>query len=930
MIADEPIYSITSKITTTQPFSSPNRACFILQNGMGSYMPGKHNEPHRYETGYHPRVGPTIPNPAQMNKEPAAAKHSPVMEQYLRIKADYPRTLLFYRMGDFYELFFEDAERAARLLDITLTKRGQSAGRPIPMAGVPYHAVETYLAKLVQQGESVAICEQIGDPSKSKGPVEREVVRIVTPGTLTDEALLQERRDNLLAAVCAGEDDDDYGLAWLALSSGSFAVLQAPTLEALGSELERLRPSEILFAEDSRLPDALDPDGSITYRPVWHFDPDSAHRLLCERFGTRDLTGFGCTGLPLAVGAAGCLLQYVQDTQRRSLPHIRGLSTEHRDDALILDAATRRNLEITTSLSGRPEHTLAGIMDHTTTAMGSRLLRRWLGRPLRNQDHIRHRHAAVEELSAGDAFTPVREELAGIGDLERILARVALGSARPRDLAVLRDSLARLPALQGALEPLQCPLLRTLSEAVGVFPEVVELLQRAIIDNPPVLIRDGGVMASGYDQDLDELRELSTNADRFLLDLETQERERTGIANLKVGYNRIHGHYIEVSRTQSERVPEEYVRRQTLKGAERYITPELKRFEDQVLSARERALAREKALYEALLQRLTQWLSELQTAGAGIASLDVLCNLAERAGTLNWVRPDLTDEPLIEIADGRHPVIEQALDAPFVGNGVQLGEDRRMLVITGPNMGGKSTFMRQTALIVLMAYCGGFVPARSARLGPVDRIFSRIGAADDLAGGRSTFLVEMEETANILHNASARSLVLMDEVGRGTSTFDGLSLAWACGSELATRNRAFTLFATHYFELTTLSEEHPGIANVHLDAVEHGDSIVFMHAVREGPANQSYGLQVARLAGVPAAVIERARTRLRRLEDDAQRHTERKVDHQLSLFPPESPPTPLPEPPTSLALDALRELDPNGLSPREALEALYRLKALAE
>jgi len=848
--------------------------------------------------------------------------------------------LLFYRMGDFYELFFEDAERAGRLLGITLTKRGQSGGRPIPMAGVPYHAVETYLAKLVRQGESVAICEQIGDPAKSKGPVEREVVRIVTPGTLTDEALLQERRDNLLAAVCAGEDDgknsgkNGYGLAWLELSSGGFAVLQVPTLETLRSELERLRPSETLMAEDSRLPDALDLEGSITHRPVWHFETDSAHRLLCSRFGTRDLTGFGCAELPLAVGAAGCLLQYVQDTQRSSLPHIRGLTTEQRDDSLILDTATRRNLELVTSLSGRPEHTLAGILDRTITAMGSRLLRRWLSRPLRCRDTVHRRYIAVAELVEGDAFDPVQEKLAGIGDLERILARVALGSARPRDLAVLRDSLAYLPALQATLESesLGAPLLRELSEAIGTFPEVVELLQGAVIDNPPVLIRDGGVLAAGYDQELDDLRDLATNADRFLLDLEERERARSGIDNLKVSYNRVHGYYIEVTRSRSEQVPAEYVRRQTLKGVERYITPELKRFEDRTLSARERALAREKALYEALLQRLTQWLAELQTAAAGIAALDVLCNLAERAATLDWVQPELSDEPLIEITDGRHPVIEQVIDAHFVGNGVWLDEDRRMLIITGPNMGGKSTFMRQTALITLLAYCGSFVPARSARLGPVDRIFSRIGAADDLAGGRSTFMVEMEETANILHNASEHSLVLMDEIGRGTSTFDGLSLAWACGVELATQNRAFTLFATHYFELTTLSEEYPGIANVHLDAVEHGDSIVFMHAVREGPASQSYGLQVARLAGVPAAVIERARTRLRELEDDTQCHTEREAD-QISLFPPEPPTpaatTPVPIAPTSTpALDALRELDPNELSPREALEAIYRLKGL--
>ncbi len=853
-----------------------------------------------------------------MSREPAQAKHTPVMQQYLRIKAEHPQMLLFYRMGDFYELFFEDAQRAARLLDITLTKRGQTAGQPIPMAGVPYHAAEGYLAKLVRQGESVAICEQMGDPAKSKGPVERKVVRIVTPGTLTDEALLEERQDNLLTAVCEG--NRGYGLAWLELSSGRFSVLEVPTLDSLRSELERLQPSEILFAEDSRLPDTLDIKGGIMRRPVWHLDPDSAQRLLCGQFGTRDLTGFGCAELPLAVGAAGALLQYVQDTQCNSLPHIRGLSTERRDDSVVLDAATRRNLEITQTLSGRPEHTLAGVMDRTSTVMGSRLLRRWLGRPLRSQETIRSRHAAVQELATGEAYAPVRDELAGIGDLERILARVALGSARPRDLAVLLSSLECLPAVRSALVPPQSPLLRELADSVGTDLAVVELLRRAIIDNPPVLIRDGGVIAPSYDAELDELRDLSTNADRFLLDLEQRERERTGIANLKVSYNRVHGHYIEVGRSQSERVPAEYVRRQTLKGAERYITPELKRFEDQVLSARERALSREKALYEELLQRLGQWLSGLQTAAAGTAALDVLCNLAERARTLDWACPELTADPVIEIEDGRHPVVEQVIDAAFVGNGVRLSDERRMLVVTGPNMGGKSTFMRQTALIVLMAYCGSFVPARSARLGPVDRIFSRIGAADDLAGGRSTFMVEMEETANILHNASEQSLVLMDEIGRGTSTFDGLSLAWACGIELATRIRAFTLFATHYFELTTLPEEYPGIANVHLDAVEHGDSIVFLHAVREGPANQSYGLQVAGLAGVPRAVIDRARTRLRELEDDARRHTDQGAD-QLSLFPLETP---------NAALEALRDLDPDGLSPRDALDVIYRLKGLAQ
>jgi DNA mismatch repair protein MutS len=839
------------------------------------------------------------------------------MQQYLRIKAAYPHMLLFYRMGDFYELFYEDAERAARLLDITLTKRGHSAGAPIPMAGVPYHAAESYLAKLVRQGESVAICEQIGDPAKSKGPVERQVVRIVTPGTLTDEVLLEEKQENLLAAV--SESANGVGIGWLELSSGRFAVLEVPSAEALRSEIERLAPSEILLSEDSRIPERFGLK-NVTRRPPWHFDPESGERLLCAQFGTRDLVGFGCQEFTTAIGAAGCLLQYLQDTQRGGLPHIRGLSVELRDDAVVLDAATRRNLEITQSLSGGPEHTLASVMDRTCTAMGSRLLRRWLGRPLRDQAAVRGRHAAIAELIGSAGYVPLEGELGGIGDLERILARVALGSARPRDLAVLRDSLERLPVLQEALAPLEGALLRELASAIGTHPESLELLRTAIIDNPPVLIRDGGVLATGYDAELDQLRSLSTNADQFLLELEARERERTGIATLKVSYNRVHGYYIEVGRTHAERIPDDYTRRQTLKGAERYVTPDLKRFEDQVLSARERALAREKALYDGLLERLAAWLPALQESAAAIAALDVLCNLAERARTLDWVQPELTDDALIEICDGQHPVVEQVITGPFVANGVRLDDTRRMLVVTGPNMGGKSTFMRQTALIVLMAYAGSFVPAGAARLGPLDRIFSRIGAADDLAGGRSTFMVEMEETANILHNATDRSLVLMDEIGRGTSTFDGLSLAWSCGVELATQIRAFTLFATHYFELTTLPDEHPGIANVHLDAVEHADSIVFLHAVREGPANQSYGLQVAALAGVPRAVIERARLRLRELEDAAQRHSDSGAT-QLSLFPLE-PPNP--------AVETLKGVDPDALTPRAALDLLYRLKALAE
>ena len=875
---------------------------------------------------------------------PVAAGHTPMMQQYLRIKAEHPDMLLFYRMGDFYELFYDDAERAAALLDITLTKRGQSAGRPIPMAGVPYHAAEGYLAKLVRHGVSVAICEQIGDPTKSKGPVEREVVRVVTPGTLTDEALLDERRENLLCAVAEGaggggtggaaEPADRFGIAVLELASGRFSVLELDTTEALAAELERLRPAELLLNEDSRLPESIAAAGpgsgiGIARRQVWLFDADSAERLLCDQFGTRDLAGFGCAELRLAIGAAGCLLQYVKDTQRAALPHLRGLSTERRDDAVILDAATRRNLELVATLGsdGSDQHTLAGVMDRTATAMGARLLRRWISRPLRDPVAIQGRHDAIEALTLGRAFNGLREELAAIADLERIISRIALGTARPRDLTALRDGLGHLPALHAGLADIESPLLRSLDENLGEHPETRALLASALIETPPMLIRDGGVIARGYDAELDELRDLAEHGDRFLLDLERRERERTGISTLKVSYNRVHGYYIEIGRSHADRVPDDYQRRQTLKGAERYITPELKRFEDQVLSARERALAREKALYDGLLEQLRADLASLQTSAAAIATLDVLCNLAERADHLDWIRPQLCNEPQIEIDDGRHPVVEHvgasAGRAPFVANGVRFDDRRRVLIITGPNMGGKSTYMRQIALIVLMAYAGSFVPARHARIGPVDRIFSRIGAADDLAGGRSTFMVEMEETANILHNASERSLVLMDEIGRGTSTFDGLSLAWACAVELATRTRAFTLFATHYFELTTLPDEYAGMANLHLDAVEHGERIVFLHAVREGPANQSYGLQVAALAGVPAAVIERARERLRELEEAAHAQSSRsdapREMAQMSLFAPE-PPSP--------ALQSLRDLDPDQLSPRQALETLYRLKTM--
>ena len=846
------------------------------------------------------------------------AQHTPMMRQFLRIKAEYPDILLFYRMGDFYELFYDDARRAAKLIDITLTTRGQSAGQPIPMAGVPVHSVEGYLAKLVRKGESVAICEQIGDPATSKGPVERQVVRVVTPGTVTDEGLLEARREVLLGCVHAGAGG--IGVAWLDLAGGRFRVARLDDAEALAAELERLQLAELLVAEDGRLPDFVRALPGLKSRPPWHFDLDAATRLLCRQFGVADLEGFGCAALPEAVQAAGCLLQYVLDTQRSALPHLRGLATETRDEALVMDAATRRNLEIDRSLSGRHEHTLLGVLDETATPMGGRLLRRWLNRPLRDRGVLAARHESIEQLlQAGDP-AGLHEVLRGVGDVERMLARVALRTARPRDLAGLREALARLPALRERVTGVPAPRLNELADECGEHDDTHALLVRAVIEDPPVLIRDGGVIAPGWDAELDELRTLSTEADTFLADLETRERERTGLPSLKVGYNRVHGYYIEISRAQAKNAPADYSRRQTLKAAERFITPELKRFEDQVLSARERALAREKALYDALVEMLVERLGPLQLMSAAVAELDVLANLAERADKLNLSRPRLAAEPRLEIRGGRHPVVERVSSEPFIPNDLALDERRRMLVITGPNMGGKSTYMRQAALIVILACAGSFVPAEAALIGPVDRIFTRIGASDDLAGGRSTFMVEMTEAANILNNATAQSLVLMDEIGRGTSTFDGLSLAWACAHYIGERVGAFTLFATHYFELTALAKELPACANVHLDATEHDGKLVFLHSVREGPANQSYGLQVAALAGVPPEVIRRARGYLRELEQD--RAAGRGPQAELPLF--EAAPAAHTDPVT----ERLAAIDPDRLTPREAHDLLYELKSL--
>ncbi|HZV97827.1 MAG TPA: DNA mismatch repair protein MutS [Methylophilaceae bacterium] len=844
-----------------------------------------------------------------------AAQHTPMMRQYLGIKAQYPDMLLFYRMGDFYELFHDDAEKAARLLGITLTKRGASNGEPIRMAGVPYHAAEQYLAKLTKLGEAVAICEQIGDPKTSKGPVERQVTRILTPGTLTDSALLDDTRDNLLLAVSAGEGV--LGLARINLASGQFVLSEiAPGL--LSQELERIAPAEILHADDfthAALEGAKCPKKRLA---PWQFDLDSARQSLTKQFDTYSLDGFGCADLTAAIAAGGALLDYVKHTQRTTLPHISALSVEQTSSYLQLDAATRRNLEIDQTIRGEASPTLYSLLDTTQTCMGARLLRHWLHHPLRDRVVIAARHNAVETL-IHFKNTGLRTALRVIGDIERITSRIALKTARPRDLSCLRESLLQLPLLQAEIQASNSALLQALVNDLAAPQAAVDLLKSAIQPEPAVVLREGGVIADGYDAELDELRGIQTNHGDFLLKFEAQEKERTGLANLKVEYNSVHGFYIEISRAQAENAPAEYRRRQTLKNAERFITPELKAFEDKVLSANERALAREKALYDAVLDTLAPYISSLQRNAAAVAQLDVLTTFAERAQALNYVAPQFIDEAGINISGGRHPVVEQ-LAQPFIANDVALSPYRQLLLITGPNMGGKSTFMRQTALIVLLAHCGSFVPASAVKIGAIDRIFTRIGASDDLAGGRSTFMVEMTETANILHNATAQSLVLLDEIGRGTSTFDGLALAWAVAKQLLEKNRSYTLFATHYFELTRLVEEFKQAANVHLDAVEYGNGIVFLHSVEEGPASQSYGLQVAQLAGIPKSVVAAAKRKLAQLEQQNLA-----AGPQTDMFARAQNE---PEPVMHTAVSELETIEPDELTPKQALDTLYRLKGL--
>ena len=856
--------------------------------------------------------------PQFMPTTPETSQHTPMMRQFLAIKEAHPDELLFYRMGDFYELFYRDAEIAAPVLDITLTSRGKSAGESIPMAGVPYHAAESYLAKLVRSGFSVAIAEQIGDPNESKGPVERKVVRVVTPGTLTDESLLDASGDALIVSVVRRQLS--AGIAWMDLSSGRFLVTEVEGDEALGAELQRLCPAELLLPEDASIPTLAD-HVAIRRLPAWQFDEDSARTQLNQHFQTRDLSGFGCDDLSLAIAAAGCLLDYVKDTQRNELPHLTSIRHERQSDSVILDAATRRNLEIDLNLHGGEDNTLFAVYNSTVTAMGTRHLKRWLHRPVTVRSVLEDRLNAVSCLAQNYAFETTRQALKPISDLERILARVALRSSRPRDLTRLRDSLWALPALIAAT-PRDTNLLQTLHSDIGQYPELCELLSRALVESPPVVIRDGGVLAEGYDEELDELRGISENAGEYLVDIERREREATGLSTLKVGYNRVHGYYIEISRQQSDQAPDTYQRRQTLKNVERFITPELKQFEDKALSSRSRALAREKFLYEALVERIAEDLLPLQTTSRAICDLDVLACFAERADALSLSRPSFSDEAQLDISNGRHPVVEQVSDKPFIANNTLLNEQRRMLLITGPNMGGKSTYMRQNALIVLLAHCGAFVPADSVSLSLVDRIFTRIGSSDDLASGLSTFMVEMTETANILHNATEKSLVLMDEVGRGTSTFDGLSIAWASAVALAERVRALTFFATHYFELTALPDDHASMANVHLDATEYEDHVVFMHHIQEGPANRSFGLEVAKLAGVPAGVLLHARQKLGELESQQMVERPPVMGGQEDLFSAPKVNSPV--------LDVLSDIDPDQLSPKEALDALYMMKTLLD
>lgn len=868
-----------------------------------------------------------------MTTKPSTADsvgHTPMMAQYLRIKADFPDTLVFYRMGDFYELFHDDARRAHHLLDITLTARGTSGGAPIAMAGVPVVSVEAYLAKLVRLGEAVAICEQVGDPATAKGPVERKVVRVITPGTVTDTELLADNRDALLLAVA--RRGKRLGLAWLALTRGEIGLTECSDTE-LPAWLARLAPAEVLVDREQALPALADARLTTTHRPAWQFDAALGERKLCEQLRTASLAGFNASDLPAAHAAAAGLLAFAEHTQGQALAHVRHLEVQRSSDLLDLPPTTHRNLELTQTLRGDDAPTLLSLLDTCRTGMGSRALRHWLTHPLRDRRVARERHDAIEVLQAAD-LAALRESLRNVGDVERITARIALRQVRPRELAGLLATLAALPSIHQRVPTGSAVLLDMLAEALCPPESVAVLLIEAIAEEPAVLLRDGGVIAAGFDAELDELRGIGANCDAYLLELEARERSRTGIVNLRVQFNRVHGFYIEVSQGQAAKVPPDYRRRQTLKNAERFITPELKTFEDKALSAQDRALAREKLLYEQVVDTLQAQLEPLSALARGIASLDALAALAERAATLNWCRPTFVREPCLQIEAGRHPVVEARLmetgGGSFMANDCRLDAQQKMLIITGPNMGGKSTFMRQVALIALLAAMGSFVPARACRLGPIDAIHTRIGAADDLANAQSTFMLEMTEAAAILHGATEQSLVLMDEIGRGTSTFDGLALASAIASHLVERTRAFTLFATHYFELTELPAKHDRAVNLHVSAVEtrtrHGDDIVFLHELQPGPASRSYGIQVARLAGMPPALLRQARATLEALEA-GRLAANPQIDLFATLSPPEEETAAAATEPSALER-AVAALDPDILSPREALAALYELKTI--
>ena len=832
-----------------------------------------------------------------------------MMQQYLRIKSEHNNMLLFYRMGDFYELFFEDAQRAANLLDITLTHRGQSSGKPIPMAGVPYHAVENYLARLLKKGESVAICEQIGDPATSKGPVERQVMRILTPGTVTDEALLDAKRDSILLAIY--KSNHKFGLAFVDLSVGRFHLLPIDDESYLKAEITRLNPQEILLPE-SFPNDLIQNPLIIKTRPAWEFDLKKASLSLCEQFKVNDLSAFGGKDYQLACHAAGALLAYLQITQRQALPHLSNFTLEKSHDYLQLDVATQRHLELFESNFGNHDFSLLSLLDHTASAMGSRLLKRWIGRPLINKSSITNRQMAIKALIEKELTRDLHTLLQQISDVQRIITRVALKSARPRDLVALRQTLRLLPQFQHALINNESSIIKDLTKDITPLPLLSNLLTNAIIDNPPVLIRDGGVIARGFDEELDELRDLSDNATEKLLALEILEKEKSGLSTLKFGFNRVHGYYIELSRNQAENVPLYYQRKQTLKNVERYITPELKEFEEKVLSAEVKALAREKWLYENLLEEINQSNKDLAKIAEALSLLDVLTNFAERAVSLNWNCPQFSEEAGIKIHAGRHPVIEQVLKEKFIANDLNLYPNKHVLLITGPNMGGKSTYMRQTALIVLLAHIGSFVPAKAAVIGSIDKIFTRIGASDDLAAGRSTFMVEMTETAHILRQATDKSLVLIDEIGRGTSTYDGMALAYACCAYLTNKVKAYTLFSTHYFELTTLPEEFPCIRNVHLQASLANGGIVFLYKIEAGHASQSYGLEVAALAGIPRDVLIIAKEHLQ----------------QIKHLPKVEIPNQQHAPQISPILQMLENIEPDNLSAKEALDLIYKLKYL--